>query len=228
MVIDVLNMPVNVDYQVEVWGDYSIQIQDYVRLGIAQELHTESGKDLTTMIDPYSYRDKLSMPKMIFIGTNDEYWPVDAIKHYIGEIPGENYIHYIANAGHDLGGGQQALVALSAFFGNTLLQEGYPVCDWSIAGNGSEVTLTVETSVDRLRWARFWSADSEDRDFRNESWSNSDVETGGQKEFSTQVSLPESGFRAFYLDLVYASPVVGAYTKSTRMFVADGTGVLEN
>ncbi|HZK97040.1 MAG TPA: PhoPQ-activated protein PqaA family protein, partial [Prolixibacteraceae bacterium] len=33
MVIDVLNMPVNIDYQKVVWGDYSIEIEDYVKLG---------------------------------------------------------------------------------------------------------------------------------------------------------------------------------------------------
>ncbi|MBE9517013.1 MAG: PhoPQ-activated pathogenicity-like protein PqaA type, partial [Bacteroidetes bacterium] len=88
MVIDVLNMPVNLDYQVQVWKEYSIQIEDYTKLGIPQDVHTENGDDITTMIDPYSYRKKLTMPKMIFIGTNDEYWPVDAIKHYIDDIPG--------------------------------------------------------------------------------------------------------------------------------------------
>jgi|GEM_PF-3995796 len=72
--------------------------------------------DITTMLDPYSYRNKLTMPKMIIIGTNDPYWPVDAVKHYFNDLPGENYLHYVANAGHDLNGGQQALRCVSAFF----------------------------------------------------------------------------------------------------------------
>jgi hypothetical protein len=38
--------------------------------------------------------------------------------------------------------------------------------------------------------------------------------------------LPEKGYRAFYLDLKYQSPTGGTYTVSTRMFVADKTGVL--
>ena len=36
MVIDILNMPVNLDYQVKMWKDYSVQIEDYVKLGIPQ------------------------------------------------------------------------------------------------------------------------------------------------------------------------------------------------
>ena len=228
MVIDVLNMPVNLDYQVKVWEEYSIQIEDYVKLGIPQDVHTEQGNDLTTMIDPYSYRDKLTMPKMIFIGTNDEYWPVDAIKNYYDDIPGENYIHYVPNAGHGLGGGQQALTALSAFFGNTLLHEKYPVCNWEIAENESQVTVSVETSPDKLLGAMLWSSDSEDRDFRDEVWNSESIEGQIQKDVEVLVDFPESGYRAFYVDLMYTDPMGGAYTKSTRMFVADGTGVLEN
>ena len=115
-VIDILNMPLNLEYQKEVWGDYSVEIQDYVDLGIPQTVHTELGDAITTMVDPYSYRDKLTMPKLIFIGTNDPYWPVDAVKHYFNDLKGENFIHYVANAGHDLNGGQQARWSLNAFF----------------------------------------------------------------------------------------------------------------
>jgi PhoPQ-activated pathogenicity-related protein len=227
MVIDVLNMPVNLDYQVEVWGDYSIQIQDYVKLGIPQDVHTENGDNITTMVDPYSYRDRLTMPKMIFIGTNDEYWPVDAIKNYIDDIPGKNFIHYVPNAGHGLGGGEQALKALSAFFGNTLLHEQYPDCNWEITADESLITLWVETTPDKLAGALLWSTDSEDRDFRDNTWSSMDVDIPDQKVIEQQIEIPESGYRAFYLDLQYKDPMGGTYTKSTRMFVADNTGVLE-
>lgn len=228
MVIDVLNMPVNLDYQVKVWGDYSIQIEDYVKLGIPQDVHTENGNDITTMIDPYSYREKLTMPKMIFIGTNDEYWPVDAIKNYIDDIPGKNYIHYVPNAGHGLGDGIQALTALSSFFGWTLAGGHYPACSWKIVQGDAELSLSVETSPDQLQEVLLWTVDSEDRDFRDEVWNNLRMDEQIQKDVEVQVDLPESGFLAFYLDLIYSDPNGGEYTKSTRMFVADSTGVLEN
>jgi len=228
MVIDVLNMPVSLDYQIKVWEEYSIQIEDYVKLGIPQQVHTEQGNDISTMVDPFSYRDKLDMPKMIFIGTNDEYWPVDAVKNYFDEIPGENYIHYVPNAGHDLGGGQQALTALSAFFGITLRHEKYPVCKWEIAEDETLITLSVETSPDKLQGARLWSTDSEDRDFRDEEWTSQEVAYQDLKLIEIEMEIPDSGFSAFYLDLEYSDPLGGAYTKSTRMFVTDGSGVLED
>jgi len=130
MVIDVLNMPVNIPYQKEVWGDYSIQIEDYVRLGIAQDLQSPEGRELAVMIDPYSYRESLTMPKLIIIGTNDEYLPVDAIKKYYNDIPGENYIHYEPNAGHGLGDGTGAFRALSAFFNTVANKKQHHECEW--------------------------------------------------------------------------------------------------
>ena len=95
MVIDMLNMPKTLSYQLETYGEYSIQIEDYVKLGIPQGAGTKEGQAITTMIDPFSYREKLTVPKIIFIGTNDEYWTADAIKHYYDKIPGKNLIHYV-------------------------------------------------------------------------------------------------------------------------------------
>ncbi len=226
MVIDVLNMPVSLDYQVEVWKEYSIQIEDYVKLEIPQQVHSEKGDQLTQMIDPYSYRQKLTIPKLIFIGTIDEYWPVDAIKNYIDEIPGQNFIHYVPNAGHGLGDKTQTLQALSSFFSTTLLNQPYPICNWDISANESNITLKAESTPDKLVDAIVWSADSEDRDFRDEEWSGESLNAKNQLIVEAAIDYPEAGFKAFYVDLKYTDANGDEYTKSTRMFVANEKEVL--
>jgi PhoPQ-activated pathogenicity-related protein len=225
-VIDVLNMPVNLDYQVEVWGDYSIEIEDYVDLGIPQTINTEQGDALATMIDPYSYRDKLTMPKLILIGTNDPYWPVDAVKNYFNDLQGENFIHYTPNAGHDLNGGQQARRSLSAFFCNTFADIPYAECSWEVSESGTGVTLNVEGSANAIKAAYLWSANSQDRDFRDEVWSSSDLDAQDNSTVSTTLIYPETGFRAFYIGLKYRDLYGREYTLSTRMFVVDDDELL--
>jgi PhoPQ-activated pathogenicity-related protein len=225
MVIDVLNMPVSLEYHKIAWGDYSVQIQDYVNLEIPQAVSTPDGDALVAMIDPYSYRAKLTMPKMIFIGTNDEYWPVDAIKNYIDDIPGENYIHYTPNAGHDLGGGKKALETLSAFFGETLTGQAYPACAWEVAENETNVQLKVTADQDKLQRALLWSAESVDRDFRDDVWTSTAIETA-ETPVIVDLPFPSRGFKAFYVDLIYASVNGDNYAKSTRMFVVDSTQLL--
>ena len=226
MVIDVLNMPVNVDYHKVAWGDYSVQIEDYVNLGIAQQVNTPEGIELVKMIDPYSYRKSLTMPKMIFIGTNDEYWPVDAVKNYIDSIPGENYICYVPDAGHDLGDKKKALATLSAFFGNSITKGKYPVCESSVSEKNGKITLTVTTTPELLEDAVLWIANSKDRDFRDEKWTGKSLDKKNQKEFKIEMNYPASGFKAFYIDLKYKAPFGGSFTQSTRMYVSDNTNLL--
>ena len=219
MVIDVLNMPVNIDYQKQVWGDYSIEIQDYVNLGIAQDINTDDGRELTTMIDPYSYRERIDMPKMIFIGTNDPYWPVDAVKHYIAGIPGENYIHYVPNTGHDLGDGREAIQVLSAFFNMIINKRKMPECKWEIRADSTEITVNINASDDLVE-AYIWQCNSLDRDFRDDIFDSAIIEPRKFRNLDVIVKYPESGYRAFYIELVYPDPVDGEYSVTTRMFVA--------
>ncbi len=226
MVIDILNMPVNLDYQVKMWKDYSVQIEDYVKLGIPQTATSEQGQAITTMVDPYSYRKKLTMPKMIFMGTNDEYWTVDAIKHYIDSIPGQNFIHYVPNAGHDLGDKKQAMSALSAFFGVTLSNRPYPICEPQISYSRKGITLNVKASPDVLVDAILWTTNSTDTDFRDDKWEGKSLALKKNSSLITSAQpFPQSGYRAFYLDLKYKDLNGGEYTKSTRVYVADNDEV---
>lgn len=226
MVIDVLNMPVNIEYHKVSWGDYSIQIEDYVKLGIAQKMETPGGSALVKMIDPYSYRKTLTMPKMIFMGTNDEYWPVDAVKNYIKDIPGNNHICYIANAGHDLGDKKQALNTLSSFFGTTITGNPYPVCNYSISENKGIVELNVHTTASKLVDANIWTSTSTDRDFRDEKWGSKSLKQSNVDVVKYVTSLPETGFKAFYIELKYKSPAGNEYTECTRMFLTNSKEIL--
>lgn len=226
MVIDMLNMPVNIDYQKVVWGDYSIEIEDYVKLGIAQQLGTPGGDDLVKMIDPYSYRKTLTMPKMLFMGTNDPYWPVDAVKNYIDSIPGDNHICYTPNAGHGLGDKKKAFASLSAFVGTTMTDGKYPVCNYSISEGNGIVTLNIGSTPELLVDAILWSASSKDQDFRDDIWSDAKLNPANKAEIKVEIKYPESGFKAFYVDLKYKATFGDDYTQSTRMFVANDKKLL--
>ncbi|MBQ7181132.1 MAG: PhoPQ-activated pathogenicity-like protein PqaA type, partial [Bacteroidaceae bacterium] len=120
MVIDILRMPVSVAYQKHMYGRYSAEIQDYVNLGLTETVSNPEGRALVEMVDPYSYRQRFGLPKFIFMDTNDPYWTVDAVKNYIGGLPGHTQLNYTPNAGHDLAGGKDASIALEAFFHQTI------------------------------------------------------------------------------------------------------------
>jgi len=226
MVIDMINMPATLSYQYSTYGEYSIQIEDYVKLGIPQGTDTEDGKAITAMIDPFSYRSKLNVPKMIFIGTNDEYWTVDAIKHYLGEIPGKNMIHYVPNVGHNLGGGKQAFETLSAFFGLTVLNQAYPVNTWEISFNKVLSELTVNAVAENLVEATLWQTTSSDRDFRNNLWLSSNIKLKDLPKIKISMSHPKKGYQAYYVETKYKDPNGGTFSVCTRVYVTDNEKVL--
>jgi PhoPQ-activated pathogenicity-related protein len=221
MVIDMLNMSVSMNYQIKVWKDYSVQIEDYVKLGLVQDIGSRTSNALTTMIDPYSYRKMLTMPKMIIMGTNDEYWPIDNIKNYYDSIPGQNLIHYVPNVGHSLGDGTEALSSLSAFFGYTLTKQPYPICQWTSSVSAKGVKVALKATADKLLDVMVWHADSPDMDFRNDKWQSSTLGIKSKSRIEALEEFPLSGYRAFYINLKYKDARGGEYTESTRVFMTD-------
>lgn len=217
-VIDILNMPLNVDYQVQTWGDYSIEIQDYVRLGITQDINKPEGAELITMVDPFSYRQSLTMPKLLLIGTNDPYWPVDAIKNYFSELEGQNYIYYTPNAGHDLNDGREATPVTSEFFHRMLTGGNYPDFDYEFNETDEGFSIRI-VSENQFISVQQWEAHSADRDFRDEEWTHETISARGT-DFSTTVSKPGKGYYATYLNVLYEGNVMPELPLSTRMFVA--------
>jgi PhoPQ-activated pathogenicity-related protein len=226
MVIDILNMPVSLQYQMKTWGDYSVEIEDYVKLGIPQNANTPEGTAITTMIDPYAYRQKLTIPKLIFMGTNDPYWVVDNIKNYLKDIPGTNMLHYVPNAGHDLAGGQQAMQALSSFYSTTLNKTPYTVCSWKESTTSKGVKLSIKATPDALVDVTLWTADSSDQDLRNDKWTGKSLGIKSKANFDVLTPFPASGFRAFYVDLKYRDQKGKTYTKSTRVYLTNNKGIL--
>ena len=102
MVIDMLNIRPQMVHQVEAWGDYSEQIDDYTELQLQQKLASPEGEKLRTVIDPYEYRADLGQEKLIVLATNDAYWPLDALNLYWDGLTGPKRILYVPNNGHGI------------------------------------------------------------------------------------------------------------------------------
>jgi PhoPQ-activated pathogenicity-related protein len=78
MVYDNLNIPAQLRHQMELWGGTSEMIEPYTALGLHESVGSDAGAKLVSLVDPFSYRDRLAIPKLIVNGANDHYWTVDA------------------------------------------------------------------------------------------------------------------------------------------------------
>ncbi len=219
MVIDMLNMKAQANWAEKVYGKQSEQIRDYTDLNLIARMDDPPMKQLRSWVDPFAYRQKYNMPKLILIGTNDPYWTVDSLRHYWRELPGPKLIYQTPNAGHNLGGGKEATQTLAAFFEMIADGKELPKMEWEFHnGKKAEVDLLVSQPVKEVH---LWTADSSDRDFRDDKWSSEEIKIkGGGRTASASVETPSAGYRAYLAEVVLTSPSGHDYKLSTEARVA--------
>jgi PhoPQ-activated pathogenicity-related protein len=198
LVIDTLNFGPQMKHQIESWGEYSEQIADYTTKGLVDVMIKQPEVPLWQWVDPYTYRSRLSLPKLIINGTNDRYWTVDALSLYWDDLVGEKHVRYVPNVGHSLDDGREsALTTLAAFTQHIAAGKPMPKFTWSY-DDGDELRLKMAASP-APKSARLWVAHSGTRDFRDADWKAQELSPqGGNGEYVAVVPKPESGYVAVF------------------------------
>lgn len=202
MVIDVLNMAQQMAHQEAVYGKPSEQIHDYTERDMHRKLQADSGKSLVSIVDPYQYRQKLTQPKLIILGTNDPYWTVDALNLYWRDLVGEKYILYVPNNAHGLKDYARIFGSLTAL--NRRVADGKPLprLSWQYEKRDRAVCLTVNSDPPAQRIVA-WMATAPTQDFRQAQWQSHPMQQyGGQHTF--QVERRSEGFAAVFAEAEYA------------------------
>src|SRR5688572_24425160 len=86
IVIDVVNVPECSRHHVAAYGFYAQAIGDYVRHNLTERGEDPRTKLLYEIEDPYSYRDRLTMPKFVVNAAGDQYFPPDSSQFYFGDL----------------------------------------------------------------------------------------------------------------------------------------------
>ena len=224
MVIDTLNMKAQLQWSEQIYGKQSTKLKDYTELNLHRKMDNEAMRKLRSWIDPYAYIQRFTMPKLLLLGTNDPYWTVDSLRHYWDDLPEPKLLYQTPNAGHDLNGGDQALQTLAAFF--ELIADGKPLP--KIAWKFNKVANThIEAQVESNEHASaisLWSAHSEDRDFRDNQWTAQSVAiSSGSSHAKASIPLPESGYRAYLMEVEMKTDTGHPFKLSTQAQVSPDT-----
>ncbi len=218
VVIDMVNIPAQMQHQLKSYGRYSEMIADYSELNLPERIDSPEGMKLLSLFDPYSYLNKLTMPKLIILGTNDPYWTVDAANHYFGDLPDPAYLHYQPNTGHTLS--IETMPVLFEFFHSVFSGVHLPRLEWSRGNDGSiDVWWYGEA-----HGAEIISARSENRDFREADWSREELDVSAGR-LSVRPETPEEGYLAFYVHVYFSenTPGGGTAALSTEITVLPDT-----
>ncbi|HLN32761.1 MAG TPA: PhoPQ-activated pathogenicity-related family protein [Gemmataceae bacterium] len=202
-VIDVVNVPASMQHHVAAYGFYARSLDDYMKHNILQRSHAPKLKDLYAIEDPYSYLDRVTMPKFIINASGDELFCPDSSQFYYNDLKGEKYLRYVPNADHSLEN-TDAIESTLAFYWTVLTGKSRPRYSWTFEADGS---IRVQTP-DKPKQVVLWQAHNPSaRDFRVESigtaYKSSVLHDQGNSVYIGKVDQPAKGWTAFFVELTF-------------------------
>jgi PhoPQ-activated pathogenicity-related protein len=223
IVIDVVNVDTSMRHHFAAYGFWAVAVGNYVDHRIMHRMSDERLREAYDLIDPYRYRHRLTMPKLVLNAAGDQFFLPDSSRFYWDALRGENYLRYVPNADHSLAG-SDAISTLIAF--HTLLRDGRkpPQLTWNHAPDGTlqAMTDTEPTAV------RLWQmTNPEARDFRIETegpgYTTESVVADADGLYRARVPAPEAGWTAYFLEFEYAVGAATPFKLTTEVTITPDT-----
>jgi PhoPQ-activated pathogenicity-related protein len=223
MVIDMLNSVKSFEHHFQAYGFYSEAVKDYQDMGLMNVSNTAQYAALMRLEEPFSYRDRFTMPKMIMNSAGDQYFLPDSSQFYFDELPGEKYLRYVPNTNHSLKD-SDAHESVVAFYDAFLRGQPRPKFFWKFEKNGD---IRV-TSVDKPSEVKLWVATNpEKRDFRlltiGPAYKSVVVNSKGDNVYIGHVEKPDKGWTAYFVEMTYPSGGKYPFKFTTAVRVAPDT-----
>lgn len=202
LVIDVLNVEVSMAHHFRAYGFYAPSVGDYVRHHIMEWSGTAESRALYAIEDPFSYRDRLTLPKLLINAAGDQFFLPDSSRHFFSELRGVKFLRYIPNTDHGLKN-TDVQQTLRAWHHAVLNKTPLPQFSWQRSAEGSLVVSALTKPSSVMRWQ---ATNPAARDFRLETlgpgWKSTPLEeTDGR--YSAALEKPEQGWTASFVELTF-------------------------
>jgi PhoPQ-activated pathogenicity-related protein len=220
IVIDTLNMKRQAKLQLLSFGRFSEEVKDYTDRNLPQRMDSPAGQALRDIVDPFSYLDMLKLPKLLMMGTNDRYWPLEAASLYWSDLLGEKYLLYVPNNGHDLNDLRRIVGSVLAFQEHIALAKPLPKLSWKFAQDASSLHLVVESDLKPASVA-VWTASALSRDFRESKWASQPARLESGK-YHFELPIPARGYAAAFGEAVFSNGAI-PYFLSTNVRIVGKT-----
>ena len=203
LVIDLLNIIPSFQHHWQCYGEWSPAVNEYVDEGIMDRMYTEEFEILLEMVEPYSFIDDLTVPKLLINAASDEFFLTDSWKFYWNDLKGDSYLQYIPNAGHGLNGTYQP-VSLISFYNAVISDSRIPEFSWNIGNDTIYMQVDPESDYIISKWEVI---NGKARDFRiyviGESWQEERLEEEPDGVYEIGISKPETGYKAVLLEVIF-------------------------
>ena len=135
-VIDMLNLEPSFIHHYRAYGDWSDAVNDYTEHRIMDWMGTPQFRALMKIEEPYEYRDRLTIPKLMLNASGDQFFLPDSSSFYFDDLEGEKHVRYVPNAAHSMEK-SDALETLHAFYAAIVADAPRPEVNWTFEKDGS-------------------------------------------------------------------------------------------
>jgi PhoPQ-activated pathogenicity-related protein len=205
IVIDVLNLEPSFVHHWQAYGRWSDAVQDYVDHDVMRWLGTPQFRALMAIEEPFSYRERLDLPKLLINAAGDEFFLPDSSQFYLDQLPGETHVRYVPNTGHGLDK-SNAPETLHAFYAAIVSGRPRPSFTTTLDPDGAVRVV----ARDRPTRVRLWQATNpRARDFRvdhlGRRYRARDLTPVGPNTWLARVDPPRAGWTAWFVELTFPS-----------------------
>uniref|UniRef100_A0A2C9LAQ2 Uncharacterized protein n=1 Tax=Biomphalaria glabrata TaxID=6526 RepID=A0A2C9LAQ2_BIOGL len=222
-VMDLLNTQKNLHHHFRSLGGWTFEFEDYYNEIVTYNLDSPTMPLMQAVIDPLSYKDRYTMPKMIVTTSGDEFFLPDDSYYYFDQLPGPKFLRIIPNAEHSMEGHMMSnILAIEGFYLNILQGASFPTISWVRGARSTSGTITVSTSVVPSKVTVYYAKtlDGVRRDFRlvvkdpvtggpkvhPVVWLSKDATKISPTQYQAQVDTPMIGWAAFFIQLQFPGP----------------------
>ena len=205
-VIDLLNVEKSFDHHYRAYGFYAPAVKDYQDMNIMDWAGTPQYRALMKIEEPYEYRERFTMPKLIINSAGDQFFLPDSWQFYFDDLPGEKHVRYVPNTDHSLRN-SDARDSISAFYESIVRGTPRPRYSWKVQKDGS---IRVKTT-DKPLSVKLWHAQNpEKRDFRlmtlGPAYKSEDLNEQPGGNWTGRMPQPAKGWTAYFVELTFAGP----------------------
>lgn len=205
IVIDVLNVGESFKHHYSVYGAYSPAVIDYVLAGNINWNGTEQWNALMDIVEPYEYRDRLTLPKFLLNSTGDEFFLPDSWQFYWDGLVGEKHLRYVPNSNHSMAN-TDIMDSVDAWYHSIVHNVPTPRYAWDVSADGTITFFSTDKPSKVLLWQ---ASNPESRNFMQavigRAYTSSVLEEIEPGIYQAKVEEPESGFTAYYIEAEYPS-----------------------
>jgi PhoPQ-activated pathogenicity-related protein len=203
LVIDMLNLQKSFIHHWRVYGFWAPAVGDYTEAKTMDWMGSKEYANLLKIEEPYSYRDRLTLPKYVINAAGDQFFLPDSSQFYWNGLKGEKLLRYVPNTDHSLRN-SDAVTGLLAWFQSIVGGKPRPRYAWKVDKDGA---IRVK-ATDKPSEVKLWQATNpEARDFRLEkikaAYKSSPLAADAKGEYVARVAKPDKGYTAYFVELTF-------------------------